>query len=574
RVAGCEVFMGRVIRGVKNRPSPDWLQDRLRSVGLRPISALVDITNFFTYDMNRPLHVFDTAKLRGDLRVHRAAGGEVLDGLDEKEYPLSAGMVVISDDAGVASVGGIMGGMRTGCTPETTDVFVEAAVWDANQISRTGRALRINSDARYRNERGIDPAFNAPALELAAEMIVALCGGEASEVVVAGEVPDVARAYRLDTDRVQSLVGMEISPDVQRATLTALGFVLKGDMAHVPSWRPDVQGEADLVEEVARIASLSGLQAKPMARVQAGVTAAILTPMQRREGAARRMVAALGYNECVSYSFIDRAWAELFGGGDDAVMLANPISSEMSHMRPDLLCGLLAAAARNQARGFADMALFEVGPVFSGGEPQEQHVQIAGLLVGRNAPRDPHGGRRAVDVFDAKADVLAVLSAIGAPAKTTILRTAPDWWHPGRSAQVGLGSKIIMASFGELHPRVLTAMDVKGPAVAFTVYCEQVPFGRAKGASRAALVINDLQAVERDYAFVVDADVEAQALVYAAAGADKALIENVSVFDEFTGERAEAQMGAGKKSLAISVRLQPLEKTLTDAEIEAVSAKI
>ncbi len=568
------LFMGRLIRGVKNGPSPAWLQDRLRAIGLRPISALVDVTNFFTYDMNRPLHVFDADKVKGNLRVHRSKGGETLIGLDEKEYRFEPGMVVISDDNGIESIAGVMGGLATGCTEETTNVFIEAAVWDTIQIARTGRALKINSDARYRNERGIDPAFNAPAMELTTQMILDLCGGEPSEVVQAGEVPDVARAYRLDTDRVQSLVGMEIPAEQQRRTLELLGFRLEGDMAWVPSWRPDVQGEADLVEEVARIASLTKLEGKPMARPAPGVMRPILTPMQKREGKARRMAAALGYHECVTYSFIDRDSAAMFGGGGDATMLENPISSEMSHMRPDLLPGLLQAAARNQARGFMDMALFEVGPAFHGGEPGEQHVQVAGLLVGQTAPRDPHGSRRAVDLFDAKADAQAVLAAIGAPAKAMIQRNAPTWWHPGRSGRISLGPKNILAAYGEVHPKVLKAMDVKGPAVAFTVFPERVPFPKSKSATRPALVLNDLQGVERDFAFVVDKDVEALTLVNAAAGADKKLIEQVSLFDEFSGSKAEAQMGEGKKSLAISVRLQPTEATLTDKDIEAVSAKI
>ncbi len=568
------LFMGRLIRGVKNGPSPQWLQDRLRAIGLRPISALVDITNFFTYDMNRPLHVFDAGKVQGNLRVHRARGGETLMGLDDKEYTFQPGMVVISDDSGVESIAGVMGGLPTGVTGETTDVFLEAALWDPIQIAKTGRALKINTDARYRFERGVDPLYNAPGLDLATQMVLDLCGGEPSDVVKAGAVPDVARAYRLDTERVQSLVGMEIPADVQRATLEALGFVLKGDMAHVPSWRPDVQGEADLVEEVARIASLTKLVGKPLARPEPGVLRPILTPMQKREQIARRTAAALGYNECVTYSFIDRGAAEMCGGGDDATMLENPISSEMSHMRPDLLPGLLQAAARNQARGFMDMALFEVGPAFHGGEPGEQHVQVAGLLVGHSAARDPHGSRRPVDVYDAKADAEAVLASIGAPARSMIQRNAPDWWHPGRSGQISLGPKNILAVFGELHPKVLKALDVKGPAVAFTVFAERVPFPKSKTATRPALILNDLQAVERDFAFVVDKDVDALSLVNAAAGADKKLIERVSLFDEFTGAKAEAQMGEGKKSLAITVRLQPTEATLTEKDIEAVSDKI
>ncbi|MBL3575463.1 phenylalanine--tRNA ligase subunit beta [Rhodovulum sulfidophilum] len=566
----CPVFYGRAIRGVKNGPSPQWLQQRLKAIGLRPISALVDITNYFTYDMNRPLHVFDIAKLGGGLRVHAAAGGEEFLALDGKTYVIEPGMTVISDATGVESLGGVMGGETTGCTEETVDVFLEAAYFDPIRTAMTGRALKINSDARYRFERGIDPAWTPEGIEAATRMILDLCGGEASELVVAGAVPDMARAYRLDTDRVESLVGMEIPAETQRATLTALGFRMEGDMAHVPSWRPDVLGEADLVEEVARVASLTKLEGRPMPRPQPGVPTAILTPMQRRSSAARRTCAALGYNECVTYSFVDRASAVLFGGGSDAMALENPISSEMSHMRPDLLPGLLQAAARNQARGFADLALFEVGPAFQGAEPGEQHIQATGLLVGAAAPRDPYGSRRPVDLYDAKADCEAVLAAIGAPAKAQILRAAPDWWHPGRSGRVCLGPKKVLASFGELHPKVLAEMNVKGPAVAFTVFLEETPMPRRKGATRAALTVSDLQAVERDFAFVLDEGVEAMTVVNAAAGADKALIEEVRVFDEFVG----GALGEGKKSLAITVRLQPTDKTLTEKDIEAVGQKI
>ena len=570
RTDGCEVFAGRLIKGVKNGPSPQWLQDKLKAIGLRPISKLVDVTNYFTYDRNRPLHVFDADKVQGDLRVHRTKGGETMVGLDEKDYTFGPGMVVISDDTGVESVGGIMGGLPTGCTEETVNVFLEAAVWDRVQIAYTGRGLKINSDARYRNERGIDPAYNMQALDDATQMILDLCGGEPSEVVVAGEVPDVSRAYKLDTDRVQSLVGMDIAPETQRATLEALGFTLDGDMAHVPTWRPDVMGEADLVEEVARIASLTKLEGKPMPRTQVGVPKPVLTPMQKRESIARRTAASLGYNECVTYSFIDQKSAAFFGGGTDATMLANPISADMSHMRPSLLPGLLQAAARNQARGFLDLALFEVGPIWHGGEPDEQELLVTGVLIGHTGPKDVYGARRAIDVYDAKADAEAVLAAVGAPAKAQILRGMNSWWHPGRSGKICLGPKKVLAGFGELHPKTLQEMDVKGPAVAFAIHLANIPFPKAKSATRPALEIRDLQAVERDFAFVVDADVEALNLVNAAAGADKALIEEVRVFDEFIG----GSLGEGKKSLAITVRLQPTENTLKENDIEAVSAKI
>jgi phenylalanyl-tRNA synthetase beta chain len=567
---GCPVFTGRLIKGVKNGPSPAWLQDLLRAIGLRPISFLVDVTNYFTYDQNRPLHVFDADKVKGNLRVHRAAGGETLTALDDKEYTLQAGQMVISDDMGPESIAGIMGGLDTGCTEDTVNVFVESAYWDPVQIAYAGRALKINSDARYRFERGVDPAFTPEGLEHAVRMIVDHAGGEASERVVAGAVPDTSRAYKLDTDRVVSLVGMEIAADTQRQTLTDLGFVMDGDMAQVPSWRPDVQGEADLVEEVARIASLTKLEGKPLARVDVGVPKPILSALQRRQGAARRTAAALGYNECVHYTFIDAPSAKLFGGGDDATMLENPISSEMSHMRPALLPGLLQAAAKNQARGFMDVALFEVGPAFHGGEPGEQHNLVSGVLIGRTGPKDVHGTSRAVDVFDVKADAEAVLAAMGAPAKVQILRGAAEWWHPGRHGMICLGPKKVLGVFGEVHPKAVAALDLKGPVMAFTLWPDEVPLPKKTSASRGALDISALQAVERDFAFVVDADVEALTLVNAASGADKALIETVRVFDEFIG----GSLGDGKKSLAVTVRLQPRETTLKDADIEAVSAKI
>ncbi|MCG6558108.1 phenylalanine--tRNA ligase subunit beta [Ruegeria sp. 1NDH52C] len=567
---GCPLFTGRLIRDVRNGPSPQWLQDQLRAIGLRPISALVDITNYMTYDHNRPLHVFDADKVKGNLRIHRAAGGETLKALDEKEYTFQPGMMVISDDEGPESIAGIMGGEATGCTEETVNVFLESAYWDNVQIALAGRALKINSDARYRFERGVDPEYTLEGLEHATQMILDICGGEASNVVIAGAVPDHSRAYKLDAERVRSLVGMDIPESEQRQTLTRLGFRLEGNMAHVPSWRPDVQGEADLVEEVARIASLTKLVGKPLPRLTSGVPKPVMTPQQRRLSMARRTAASLGYNECVSYTFIDQAAAALFGGGTDATMLENPISSEMSHMRPDLLPGLLAAAARNQARGFADLALFEAGPVFHGGEPGEQRAQIAGLLVGRTGPKDVHGASRPVDVYDAKADAEAVLAAMGAPAKVQILRGAEGWWHPGRHGRICLGPKKVLGIFGELHPRVLQAMDVKGPAVAFVLWPEEVPLPRKSGTTREALALRDLQAVERDFAFVVDAGVEALTLVNAAAGADKALIEDVRVFDEFIG----GSLGEGKKSLAITVRLQPTETTLKEKDIEAVSARI
>jgi phenylalanyl-tRNA synthetase beta chain len=571
---GCPHFAVRVIRGVRNGPSPAWLQRRLTAIGLRPISALVDITNFFTYALNRPLHVFDAGKLKGGvLRIHPAAGGETFRALDGRSYTLAPGMMAISDAEGVESLAGIMGGAATGVTEATTEVVLESAWWDPITVAATGRALKITSDARYRFERGVDPAFTRPGLDMAAAMIVELCGGAVSELAEDGAPPAVARSYRFDPGQLKALVGLDLPEARQREILTALGFTLTGDQASPPSWRPDIQGSADLVEEVARVASLSRLEGRPLPRA-AGVPAPILTPAQKRERAARRTLAALGYHECVTYSFIAQAQAALFGGGTEAVRLENPISSEMTHLRPDLLPGLLAAAARNQARGAMDLALFEVGPVFHGGEPGEQALHATALLVGHTGPRDPHGSRRPVDPFDARADSEAVLAALGAPAKLMIDRQVPGWFHPGRAGRLTLGPKLGLAVFGELHPRLLRAFGLRGPAMALTVWPEAVPAARATGSARPPLQLNPLMPVERDFAFVVPGRTEAAALVQAAQGADKTLIEQVRVFDEFAGPRAEAQFGPGMKSVALTVRLQPRDRALTEAEIEAVATKV
>jgi phenylalanyl-tRNA synthetase beta chain len=407
---------------------------------------------------------------------------------------------------------------------------------------------------------------------MATQLVLDLCGGEASEVVVAGETPDTSRAYQLDPARVVSLVGMEISRNEQVRILADLGFEAHDKdytlEVSVPSWRPDVHGEADLIEEIARVASLTKLVGVPMPRPSTGVMKAVLTPMQKRQGMVRRTIATLGYNECVTYSFIDKASAELFGGGSDGVMLGNPISSEMSHMRPTLLPSLLQAAAKNQARGFADFSLFEVGQGFEGGEPEDQKVLACGVRIGSTAPRNSYGTARAVDLYDAKADAEAALAAIGAPVdRLMVMRNAPEWFHPGRSAVLSLGPKNPLAVFGELHPKVLAEMGVKGPAVAFTLFLENAPFPKAKTKTRPALVISDFQAVERDFAFVVDANVEVEALLKAANGAHKKLIDAVNLFDVF-------HMDDGKKSVAISVRIQPTAGTLTDKEIDAISDQV
>jgi phenylalanyl-tRNA synthetase beta chain len=575
----CPLFVGRLIRGVRNGPSPRWLQDRLRAIGLRPISALVDITNYITFDRARPLHVFDADRVRGGLTVRKARPGESLEALDGRTYVFQGGETLVCDEAGPEAIGGIIGGLATGCTEATVNVFLESAWWDPIDIAATGRRHRISTDARYRFERGADPAFTPAGAELATRMILDLCGGEPSALIVAGAVPDTSRRLRLRPARVGSLVGMAVPADEQARILEALGFgvseTAEGLAVSPPPWRPDVQGEADLVEEVARVASLAKLRGAPMPRAEAGVTRPVLTPMQRREALARRSLAALGLNECVTYSFIAESAARAFGGGGEAVRLENPISSEMTHLRPGLMPGLIAAAARNQARGFGDLALFEIGPVFHGGEPGEQATEAALLRTGTSAPRNPHGTRRPVDVLDAKADAEAVLSALGAPVErlAVVREGLPGWLHPGRSAFLSLGPKPL-ALIGELHPQALAAAELRGPAVAATLFLAAVPFPKARSTTRPALQASDFQAVERDFAFVVDARVEAEALLRAARSADRQLIERAAVFDVFAGAKAEEALGPGRKSLAISVRLQPRTGTLTEAEIEAVAARI
>ncbi|MEM7547422.1 MAG: phenylalanine--tRNA ligase subunit beta [Pseudomonadota bacterium] len=577
-LSAAPIFAGRVIRGVKNGPSPAWLQQRLRAIGLRPISALVDVTNFFTFDRNRPLHVFDVDKVEGGLRVHWGDGAASLTALDDKDYTLAPDMLAISDDNGPESIAGVMGGLATGCTGETVNVFVESAYWDPIVTASTGRRLKINSDARYRFERGIDPTSCAPGVDMATRLIMEMCGGEPSEMVIAGAVPDTARSYRLNPARTASLVGMDIDAARQVKILSDLGFEAReadgGYDVSVPTWRPDVKGEADLVEEVARVASLTQLEAKPMPRTP-GIAGAVLKPMQRRVAMIRRTLATLGLNECVTYSFVSDKEAKLFGGGDPLLKLENPISSELSDMRPSLLPALLAAAARNQARGAGDVGLFEVGAEYFGPEPGDQRDVAALIRAGGTVRREWTAARRPVDLYDAKADAEAALTALGAPVgRLMTFRDVPDFFHPGRAATLKLGPKVTLAHFGELHPKALAEMDVKGPTVAAIIYLENVPFPKSKATTRAALAASDYQAVERDFAFVVDAHVEAEAILKAARGADKTLIESATVFDVFAGDKAAAQMSEGRKSIAISVRLQPKTGTLTDEEIEAVAEKV
>ena len=567
----CPLFVGRYFRNVKNGPSPEWLKRRLTAIGLRPRSALVDLTNYITFTYGRPLHVFDAAKVKGNIRARFAKNGEEIAALDGKTYRLSSDMTVIADDQGPEAIAGVIGGEASGCSETTTNVFLEAAYFDPLRTAATGRKLGIVSDARYRNERGIDPAFTQTGVEIVTRMILDLCGGEASHLVIAGKVPDTARSHTLRDTRVKSLGGIDVQVAEQKRILSDLGFgvtkIEEGLACVVPSWRPDVQGEADLVEEVCRIVGLDAIPFAPMERPHA-VAQPVLNTLQKRMLLARRTLASRGFNEAVTWSFIGEPEAKLFGGGQPELKLANPISSELTDMRPSLLPNLIAAAGRNMARGFGDLALCEVGHAYGGDRPQDETLRAAGLRRGMAVPRNWHGGARAADVYDAKADALAVLHAAGATVGTVqIVAGAPPWYHPGRSGTIQMGPQNQLAHFGEIHPRVVASMDVKGPLAAFEAVLDAIPGSKTKSATRAALNASDLMPLTRDFAFVVDDGLEAEKLVKAARSADKSLISDVTVFDVF-------KLQGAKKSLAIEVTLSPRDKTLTESEIEAVSAKI
>ncbi|HEY8948619.1 MAG TPA: phenylalanine--tRNA ligase subunit beta [Rhizomicrobium sp.] len=565
------MFAGRLIRGVKNGPSPKWLQDWLKAVGLRPISALVDVTNFISLDRGRPLHVFDAAKLKGNLRARFAKDGEQLLALDGKTYTLDSEMVVIADDEAARGIGGVMGGEDSSCTESTTDVFVESALFDPVRIARAGRILGIVSDARYRFERGVDPEFVLPGLELATKMILNFCGGEPSEVVVAGAPPAWKREIAFDPETVLKLGGMDVPDDEIVRILNRLGFTVSGKkpMKVVPpSWRSDIVGEADLVEEVVRIHGLDKVPSLPMDRPSV-IARPTLTSSQRRSRIVRRTIAARGFNETINFTFIPREHAKLFGGGDEERQLQNPIAADLDAMRPSVLPSLLAAAQRNAARGFADMMLFELGAQFDSGMPEAQKTVAAGIRVG-GATRSWTKSTHDADVFDAKADMLAALeAAMNGPMTAPIKQGAAAWYHPGRSGTLALGPKVL-GYFGEVHPKILAAFDLKGPVTAFEVFMDAVPESKAKSKARAPFNPSQFQPVERDFAFVVDAGVTADAVIKAAKGAERDLIERADIFDVYEGKGVPE----GKKSLAISVRLQPKDKTLTDAEIEAIAIKI
>jgi phenylalanyl-tRNA synthetase beta chain len=568
----CPIVVGRYFRGVKNGPSPDWLQRRLKAIGLRPISTLVDITNLVTFDLNRPLHVFDAKKLAGDLVMRQAREGEMILALDGKAYELDPSMSVIADSKAAHGIGGIMGGEETGVQEDTTEVFLEVAYFTPIKVAATGRKLGVQSDARYRFERGIDPQSVEWGTDVATRLILELCGGEASEITRSGVMPDWERSYTLRTDRVKTLTAIDVPAAATADILTKLGFGISGSgpwTAKVPSWRPDIIGEADLVEEVTRVHGFDHIPTTSLPQLSA-TSKPVRTPLQRRTPQARKALASRGMNEAVTWSFLPRKQAERFGGGGEDLRLLNSIDATLDTMRPSILPNLIDAAARNEARGLSDPALFEVGPQYKDATPAGQRMMATGLRHHSAVPRNWAGPTRTVDVFDAKADALAVLAAIGAPDTLSAQPGAPDWYHPGRSGALKLGDRV-MAYFGELHPEIVAAADLKGPVAAFEVFLDAPPLPKAKASkARAKLTLSPLQPLERDFAFLVDAGVDAEKLVRAARNADKALVTGARVFDLYAGKGVPE----GKKSLAIAVTLQPVERTLTDAEIEAVSNKI
>jgi phenylalanyl-tRNA synthetase beta chain len=574
----CPGFALRLVRGVKNGPSPEWLQKRLASIGLRPINALVDITNFMTYDRARPLHVFDAAKVKGNLSVRRARDGESLLALDGRTYALDSGICVIADDHGVESLAGIMGGEASGVSDATTDVLIESALWNEINIAQTGRKLGINSDARYRFERGVDPAFMVPGLEMATKLVMEICGGTPSENIVVGKAFGDDRVIDFPLSEVKRLAGIDVPLPEMKLILTRLGFMVAGSgpvvKVAVPSWRSDVHGKADIVEEIVRIVGVDKVPETPFERGDAP-RQPILTPIQLRTRRAKRTLAARGMVEAVTWSFIAKPSAELFGGGESELALANPIASDLSDMRPSLLPGLVAAAQANSDRGFPDVALFEVGQVFRGDRPEDQLIAASGVRHGFASSKGigrHWSGSATADVFDAKADAFAVLSAAGAPMQALqVVPGGPTWLHPGRSGTIQIGPQNVLGYFGELHPRALDMLRADGPLIAFEVILDRIPEAKRKPTrAKPVLELSAFQPVSRDFAFIVDRGVKAGDIVRAAQGADRKLITEVTVFDVYEGKGIDE----GKKSIAIAVTIQPREKTLTDQEIDAVGAKI
>ena len=558
---GCPAFFGRVIKAVRNGPSPDWMQRRLKAAGQRPISALVDITNYLTIEHGRPAHVYDIAKLTGGLTARAAAKGEKVLALNEKEYELEPFMTVIADDKQVHDIGGIMGGEDSGVSADTADVMLEVAYFTPERIARTGQALGLTSDARTRFERGVDPAFLDDGLAILSGLILDICGGEPSAALNVGKPPVERRTIAFDFARTKALGGIDVAESRQREILESLGFEVAGNQVTVPTWRRDVEGAADLVEEVARIVGYDEIPSTPLPR-QPGVAKPTATRSQLTERRVRRTAAARGLDEAVTWSFISEPEARAFGGGD--WMLANPISEEMKVMRPSLLPGLIAAARRNLDRGTSSVRLFEIGRRYLG---DAEHATAGLLFAGEKRGRDWQSGKaQPFDAFDAKGEALALLDAAGAPVDNLqVFTDAGPTWHPGRSATLRLGPKTIVAAFGELHPKLQSELDAPAGAVAAEIYLDAIPAPRG-GRTRAVYAPPPLQAIRRDFAFIVPADVSGDTLLRAIRGADKQAITAARLFDRF-------ESGDGL-SLAFEVTLQPIEKSFTDEQIGEISKRI
>ncbi|MCF1493295.1 phenylalanine--tRNA ligase subunit beta [Agrobacterium vitis] len=579
----CPGFAYRLVHGVKNGPSPVWMQKRLIAIGLRPISALVDVTNYMTFDQGRPMHVFDADKVKGVLTVRRAKDGEEILALDTRTYKLTPNTVVIADDNGLESIGGIMGGEHSGCDENTSNVLIESALWDPINIAKSGRSLGIITDARYRFERGVDPDYMVPGLERTTELVLEMCGGVAATTKVVGYQGHTKKVVDFPFSEVKRLTGLNVSTDESRTILTGLGFEVSGEgetvKVAVPSWRPDVDGKADLVEEVMRMHGVDKITPEPLPSMGA-VNTKILTTLQIRTRTAKRALASRGMMEAVTWSFISAEQAALFGGGKPELKLVNPIAADMSDMRPSLLPGLLTAAQRNADRGFGDVAIFEVSGTYEGDTPEGQRRVAGGVRrgtaslagAGRMWSNATKGGGKPVDVYDAKADALAVLEACGLPmGNVQIEQGGPEWYHPGRSGTIKMGPKVVLGYFGEFHPKTLAALDVSGALCGFEIYLDAMQEPKKKATrTKPALDLSPLQMVKRDFAFVVEKQVEAGAIIKAATSADRKLITGVNVFDVFEG----ASVGEGKKSVAIEVLIQPSDKTLTDEDFDALTKKI
>ncbi len=566
---GCPAFYGRVVRGVTNGPSPDWLQRRLKAVGQRPISALVDMTNYLMLSYGRPLHVYDLAKLKGPVRARRARDGEEMLALNGKSYVLDSSMTAIADDGGVHDIGGIMGGEHSGVTGATTDILIECAWFAPERIAMTGQKLALASDARSRFERGVDPEFLEAGVQLATELAMRLTGGDPSQLVKAGEPPRLDRIVDYRPERCLELAGVAVPEDRQQRILQRLGFTVTRDEVWriaVPSWRRDVDGAADIVEEIIRIEGLDHVPSTPLPRTP-GVARPTATAEQMIERRARRTAAARGLNEAVTWSFLSEKEADTFGGS--AFVLANPISEEMKAMRPSLLPGLLAAAARNAARGAETIRLFEIGRRYLG---DAERATLGLVLTGPRGPRDWAAKTGPLDAYDAKAEALAILAAAGAPVDNLQVPVdAGAAYHPGQSGRLSLGPKNVLAEFGTLHPRIARAFDLDGPVVAAEIFLDAIPAKRGgAGHMRSAYQPPALQAVTRDFAFLVPADLAADQLVRAVKGADKAAITGARLFDVFAGQGVPE----GQKSLAVEVILQPAGKSFTEEELKAIAGRI